>query len=321
MTVQTGNATQHHLEGDDSANPVISLATSRVGPFLGILIGRLLPSRWAIRLADRMAAMAAYRPESRVVRAVRANQAVVRDWAASDPRLNEVVLRVFKNAAHGYLAFFRGLARGRDHLGATCQVDPQLVDNLERARHQRRGVFIVGPHMGNFDVALVALHQHDLDPLVLTYRNPRGSYLADNAIRQSYGVELTPISIQSLREAFGRLKRGGLVLTLVDRPDSQGEQVDFFGRPASLPVGHARLALRAGALIQVGAALKNGDRGYRIEAGALIDPHLRDGESEPAAARRIAGQIASEMEPFIRRRPDEWLMFLPVWPDALTSRA
>ncbi|MGA9531082.1 MAG: lysophospholipid acyltransferase family protein [Anaerolineales bacterium] len=319
MTAQTGKAPQRQIEAGDSRNPVISLATSRVGPLLGILMGRLLPSRLAVRLADRLAAWAAYRPESQVVRAVRANQAVVRGWSLTDPRLNEAVFRVFKNAAHGYLTFFRGLARGRDRLGAACKVDPLLVDNLRRAREQGRGVFVVGPHMGNFDIALVALHQLDFDPLVLTYRNPRGSYLADNAIRQSYGVELTPISIRSLREAFVRLKRGGMVLTLVDRPDSQGEQVDFFGRSARLPLGHARLALRAGGLIQVGAALKDGDRGYRIEAGELIDPQRRTNESEPAAARRIAEQIAGGMEPFIRRRPDEWLMFLPVWPDALSS--
>jgi lauroyl/myristoyl acyltransferase len=319
MTAQTGNPAQRHVDTGESRNPVISLATSRIGPLLGILMGRLLPSKVAVRVADRLAAWAAYRPENRVVRSVRANQAVVRDWPLSDPRLNEVVFRVFSNAAHGYLTFFRGLARGRERLGAACRLDPVLVDNLSRAREQGRGVFIVGPHMGNFDIALVALHQHDLDPLVLTYRNPRGSYLADNAIRQSYGVELTPISIRSLREALTRLKYGGLVLTLVDRPDSQGEQVSFFGRTARLPVGHARLALRAGALIQVGAALKDGDHAYCVQAGELIDPQRRPGESEPAAARRIAEQIAAGMEPFIRRRPAEWLMFLPVWPEALSS--
>jgi lauroyl/myristoyl acyltransferase len=313
MTAHSGDATQRGVRADGPQNPVIALATSRVGPFLGIMIGRLLPSGLASWLADRMAAWATYRPENHVVKAVKANQAAVRGWSLSDPRLNDVVVSVFKNAAHGYLSFFRGLARGRERLAAACHVDSQLVENIRLARSQGRGVFIVGPHMGNFDIALVALHKEHLDPLVLSYRNPHGSYVADNAIRQSYGVELTPISIRSLRDAFGRLKHGGLVLTLVDRPDSRGEPIEFFGRPARLPVGHARLALRAGALIQVGAALKDGDYGYRVAAGELIDPVRAPGESEGAAARRIAGRIARAMEPFIRRRPAEWLMFLPVW--------
>ncbi|MDX1601231.1 MAG: lysophospholipid acyltransferase family protein [Anaerolineales bacterium] len=298
-------------------NPVIALATSRLGPVLGLMIGRLLPRAPSEWLADRMAAWAAAQPTHGVVRAVRANQAVARELPYRDPSLSEAVVQVFRNAAHGYLTFFRSLARGRTSLGASCEVDPVLIENCRQVMAAGRGVFLAGPHMGNFDLALVALQQHELNPLVLSYRNPHGSYVIDNAIRQRYGVELTPISMRSLRDAVGRLAGGGCVLTLVDRPDSRGRTLDFFGRPANMPFGHARLALRSGSVLQIGAALQIEEGRYRIEAGGLIDPLEIQGTTRSERELTLAQQVAWEMETFIRRRPGEWLMFLPVWPQAL----
>lgn len=297
-------------------NPVIEVATSRLGPLIGVLIARVLPRGPSAWLTDRLADWAAAKPENHAVRAVRANQAVVRDWSERDPRLNNVVLRVFRNAARGYLAFFRGMARGRDALEATCSVEPALVDVLKEAEAAGRGVMMVGPHMGNFDIALLALHQHGLKPMLLSLRNPRGSVLVDNAIRRHYGIELTPITPQSLRQALNRLRSGGLVLTLVDRPDSSGEWLTFFGRSTRLPTGHARLAQATGALLQLAYAVQVGDGSYQVKMGETIDPLALEANTKSDAVRQLAQAVAEAMEAPIRRRPEEWLVFLPLWPES-----
>lgn len=298
-------------------NPVIALVTSRLGPVLGMMVGRLLPQGPSTWLADRLAAWAAAQPRHWVVRAARSNQAVVRGLAYNDPKLSEAVLGVFRNAAHGYLTFFRRLARGRASLGSACEVEPAFLEHCRRAQEAGRGIFFVGPHMGNFDVTLVALQQAGINPLVLSHRNPRGSYAVDNAIRRRYGVELTPISLSSLREAYHRLAEGGAVLTLVDRPDPAADPIRFFSRRARLPSGHARLALRSGALILVGASLQEGQDRYRVEAGELIDPGQDGGSAAQDAIREVTQHVAHVMERFIRRRPEEWLMFHPVWPQTI----
>ena len=300
-------------------NPVIAVATSRLGPVIGILIGRVLPRGPSAWLTDRLADWAAAKPENHAVRAVRANQAVVRGWSVHDPRLNEIVLRVFRNAARGYLAFFRGMARGRDALEATCSMQPDLVRLLKSAEAEGRGVMLVGPHMGNFDIALLALHKHDLNPLVLSLPNPRGSVLVDNAIRRRYGVEMTPITPQSLRHAVERLRRGGLVLTLVDRPEPSGQTLTFFDRPTSLPNGHARLAQSTGALLVIVYAVQVGDGSYQIERGQTIDPKDFESPTRAQTVSQLAQAVASAMEPPIRRRPEEWLVFLPLWPESAAS--
>ena len=298
-------------------NPVISIATSRIGPKLGILIGRLFPAKLAKWLAGRLAAIAAARPKNQMVRAVRANQSVVRNLKYEDPVLRDVVFRVFRNAAEGYMTFFQGLARGRKALAATCSIAEDFAGKVKASQARGKGVFIVGPHMGNFDLALVAFQDAGINPLVLTYRTPHGSYVSDNAIRRSYGVELTPISAKSLRTAMRRLNEGGVVLTLVDRPDEKGKRVRFFGRPAIMPTGHARMALRSGAVLQVGVALKDGARHYRIEGPGPIETDMLPAENEAQASIRLTERVLEQIARFIQERPDEWLMYYPVWPQAM----
>lgn len=297
-------------------NPVITLARSRLGPWLGLLIGSL-PRGSSSWLADRLAAWAASQPDNHAVRAVRANQSIVRGMPLEDPALNEIVFRVFKNAAHGYLTFFRGMARRSVKMASRSSVDPKLVEKVGMARSAGRGVFIVGPHMGNIDISLMALHANDVRPLVLSVRNPSGSHEVDVAIRQRYGFEFLPISMQSLRIAFQRLKSGGVVLTMVDLPDEAGESLPFFGHAARLPTGHVRMAIRTGASIQTAAALKH-EGGYRIFWRGSHSPSRRPEESEPEAVRRVAAAVLEDLEADIRRRPDEWLMFHPVWPQVTT---
>jgi KDO2-lipid IV(A) lauroyltransferase len=151
--------------------------------------------------------------------------------------------------------------------------------------------------------------------LGLSYPNPQGSYRVQHDIRVSFGVNLIPISISSLRKAFKHLRRGGVVLTLVDRPVEEGEMLDFFGRPARLPVGHARLAVRANAPMLVGYTFREGDQMYRGIKLDLIEPsHSGDEERD---VRDLAQEVLRRFEPEIQKRPDEWFMFHPLWPEVI----
>ncbi len=173
-----------------------------------------------------------------------------RPWPAGSrmriPDLERAVVEVTRYAARGYLAFYRALSHGRIELQSACRLDPELEYGINQAKRSGKGVVLASAHMGNFDLAFYTLLRHNLSPLVLSYRDPHGSYRADNAIRRHYGLESALIAVASLREALRRLQAGGLALTGVDRPDSQGELLRFFGRQARLPIGHAAWRSRQG---------------------------------------------------------------------------
>ncbi len=215
------------------------------------------------------------------------------------------------NAARSYLTLYRSMALGRRALEAACSIDSTVRQWLDTATAAGRGMVIAGAHMGSFDTVFLTMQERGLSPQVLSYPNPRGSYRADNAIRRKYGLDLTPISPASLRAAVRRLQDGGSVLTGIDRPDPAGERLDFFGRLARLPIGHARLAQRTGSLLLVVACVDDGMGAYKVVGAPPLEP---SSASDPqTAARRLAQKAIKVLERFIGERPGEWLMFFPVW--------
>jgi lauroyl/myristoyl acyltransferase len=285
------------------------LSAGGLGLPLAMFLARVLPEMPLLRLARSLADRAALE-DSPSVRAVRRNQAVARALAPDDPALERAVQSVFRSAGRGYVALFRAMARGREELLRACEVSPDLVSRMETALERGRGLILVGPHISAFDFFLLTVGSRGYSAQALSPPVPTSTYRLQNRLRTQYGTETTPISVESLRLAIKRLKAGGLVLTGLDRPISEPEGLDFFGRPTFLPLGYARLAVRTGAALLPGAVIPMGPGRYRTIAGELIYPPSATGED---ATRRLAQQAVDQIEPIVRAYLDEWLMFFPVW--------
>ncbi len=296
---------------------LVDLANSALGPPAGMLLSRLLPARLIYPLADRAASFTARGRGRPIVEAIRCNQAVVRGLSLDDPFLEAAAEAVLVHAARGYVDLFRALARGRQAMIEACTMLPGLQQALEEGHGDGRGTVAVSAHLSCFDMLLLTLAARGYEVQGLAYSDPRGSYRIQNRLRRQSGLILTPISQASLREAMARLKRGGIVLTGVDRPAPQGEVLTFFGRPARLPVGHARLAIRARARIVVGAMRSAGAGRYEAAYLGTVDPEAMG--SGGRDARVVSQAVLALLEEAIRARPEEWLMFFPVWPEAMRS--
>lgn len=288
------------------------LSANGVGLPLAMLLARLMPQKPLLRLARSVADRAAAE-DSPASRAVRVNQAIVRGLSPEDPALEPAVRAVFRSAGRGYVALFRALSRGREHLLQACEVAPELVARMDTALARGRGLILVGPHISAFDFFLLTVGARGYSAQGLSPPQPTATYRLQNQLRTRYGTQTTPISVDSLRQAVRRLKSGGLVLTGVDRPVPESEGLRFFGRPTYLPLGYARLAARTGAALLPGAVLPLGPGRYRTVAGELIYPPE---STDEGTARRLAQAVLDQVEPMVRQYADEWLMFFPVWVDA-----
>jgi KDO2-lipid IV(A) lauroyltransferase len=103
--------------------------------------------------------------------------------------------------------------------------------------------------------------------------------------------------------ALEELRRGESIALLLDENAGyRGIFVDFFGRPASTSRTAALLALRTGAPIIVGAALRQvGSTQLRFEL-AQIEP-ISEG-SDPV--RALTQSIVNALEDWIRSNPTQW---------------
>lgn len=289
---------------------------SRLGPPLGVFLGRILTARQAYALAEYLARRLARQSDSRMSRAIRSNQATARGLSLDDPSLDDVVLEVLRVSAIAYADLFRNMAQGVEAVRATSTLDDCLWDYIAEARSAGTGVIAVGAHLVGFDSILLTLKSHGLNVQALAAAELRGAYQVQNFIRRRYGLDVTPVSYHSLRQALQNLRSGGIVLTGVDFPIPEGDPLHFFGRTTRLPTGHARLALATQAPVIVALPQKSDLHGrYHVE---LMPPIYAERTGDQRRDTLVFSQrILLMLEDRIRSRPAEWLMFNPLWPEDL----
>jgi len=291
---------------------LVAFTNSRWGPPAGISLVRLLPPALASKLAGSLANRIASQVGSPLVEAVRANQAVVRALPREHPEVERAVRTVLHTMAESYLVLFRVMRRGQAGLREVGELDPALVTAGRERLETGRGLMYAGAHTVGLDLLLLMIGGLGFPIQALAYPESEASYAVTNRIRRSFGVDLSPTNFNSLRQAIRHLRQGGMVVTAVDRPDPTGELLEFFGRPARLLVGHARLAIRTGAPIMVGGTYLEQKGRYRavlldiLESGPYAD--------RPTGELELAQEVIRIHEQFIRQRPDQWMMFHPVWP-------
>jgi len=290
---------------------LFKLATSRFGPAIVILICRLLPLRWAYRFGEWLASLVGRNPQVPFTQGVRANLAVLHGMPEYDPVVDAALAGLLRQMAHSYVDLFRAIDGSPEQIYAACQFDPATIQVIEACRAEGQGLVLVGAHTCSFDILLLALRQIFPSVQALTLSDPRGSSVVMNDIRDRFGIEVTPISVQALRQAIERLRSGGVVAVAADVPADSGEILTFFGRETRLPVGHARLALDTGAQMVVGVSHCTGDGQYQAEMAVAPRPASTGNKRQDSICW---AQVAlATIESYLRRWPDQWLMPKPLW--------
>jgi len=294
-----------------------ALLNSRYSVGLALALGRALPPGLAYRLTDWFADRLAGRTQSRLVQAVRANQWVVSQGQLDSGELERITRATLRHTGRCLYDFYHYL-NNPDAIRRLVRFSPEFERCRARIREGQAGTLIVCPHLSNSDMAGQALGLENLNIQVLSYPQPTGGYRWQNRIRSSVGLQMTPTSVAALRQAEEKLRSGGVVLTGLDRPISGSKYLPrFFGRPASLPVTHVRLALKFGIPITVIACQQQPDGSYCLLASDPIpmEPHPDRMEETLQNAEALLRVV----EAWIQRAPDQWAMFYPVWPEAINE--
>jgi len=247
----------------------------------------------------------------RQVNAVRANQWVVQGGSVTLDGLNQVVRQVYRSVLRSLYDFYHYLDQP-DAVMRMVELDESMKKLLDRNRKPGKGLLMVVPHMTNFDLVGRAVALNGMKLQILSYPRPNSGYQRQNELRKLENINITPMSIDAFRQASEFLKAGGAVVTGVDRPLNDGKyRPRFFGRPAALPVGHVRLAIKVKLPVVVISACRMPDGHYRVWAGDPIEMQPSDDLQEEITGN--AETILAEVERGIRVAPEQWAMFYPVW--------
>ncbi|KQY37912.1 lipid A biosynthesis lauroyl acyltransferase [Nocardia sp. Root136] len=188
------------------------------------------------------------------------------------------------------------------------------LENVDAALEQGRGLILVLPHSGNWDMAGVWLVQHyDNFTTVAERLKPESLFERFVAYRESLGFEVFPLTggeqppFAALAE---RLRQNRIVCLMGERDlTGKGVPVDFLGERTWMPGGAAKLAIETGAaLVPVHGWFtvdEDGTEGWGLKAEPALDVSGGVAAATQALADRFAANIAEH--------PADWHMLQPLW--------
>ncbi len=282
-----------------------------LGIGLGLIIARILPPRVGYWLADLLTSRVV-KTRGVMYRNLRRNLAHVMPHLDAET-LDNLAARGMRHAGRTYYDMLR--ARIRDYVEdrVLVEVAKDAWETTLEAGRDDRGLVLVGPHVSNYDLVSQWMAAHGVEMQALSLTSPGWGGKVVNSIRRHRGIVMTPISMASLRSALERLETGGVIVTGADRPASMDDDLlPFFEDPAPMPTGHIRLALRANARVQVVSCHQDEEGVYHLVLSPLLEMEEMGDREE--TVRHNALRVLAIMEERIRAFPDQWLMFVPVWP-------
>lgn len=182
-------------------------------------------------------------------------------------------------------------------------------EHFEAAKRAGRGVLFATAHLGNWEFSAFA-HALMAEPMSFVVRPMDNPILDELATRYRTlsGNRLIGRGKDFLRPLLEALRRNEAVGVLIDQnvtPD-RGIFIDFFGRPACVDSGFARLAARTGAAVIPGYALWSKEESRYILHFDPPVPITGDLQADTQA-------IHARLESAIRRHPDQWLWIHRRW--------
>lgn len=275
------------------------------------LAQRLSP-RVGYRFASHVADFLARQKESQLIRAIRANQWVIRGECLDGESLDDAVHETLNHSAHCFFDLYHYM---QDPAGAgeLIVLEPSFQEISHRPEFARRGLMVIGLHLSNFDLVLQWVAKRGTKLMAVTIPNPQGGRHLEYEIRKRTGINMLPASVGAFRQALKYLQAGGMVLTGIDRPIPDPQALPrFFGRPAALPVHPIFLATRAHVPVIIAVTNFQQDGKYHVCTSEPLE--MEPGPDAETALLRNAEKVLSVAEGYIRRAPQQWSVPLPVWP-------
>lgn len=225
-----------------------------------------------------------------------------------------IARKAFRNSLKNYFDLFRGHRLAEDQL-RTQLAELVGFEYLDRALTEGKGVIAGSAHFGNFNliIHLSAVYLRSRCEIVVPNERLRPERLFELVRRQraSQGIDIVPVDTAT-RALIRTLHSGGMIGLAFDfDPTNTGIMVDFFGSPARLPNGGVALSLKYHVPLIIGFTRRLEDN----RCSVVIEPPLQFETTGDFANDTKQGvqRIVSRIEEWVKRYPDQWLMFQRVW--------
>ncbi|HVM61507.1 MAG TPA: lysophospholipid acyltransferase family protein [Verrucomicrobiae bacterium] len=281
------------------------------------LLARVLPRRMNYGIARRVADLyVLFDKRGRESVIANLQQIHASSGMILSPRaLHSLARENFLNFAKYLVDFFKFLRLDRRQIDKIVHFGnvPKALDDLLA---HGKGVIFLSAHLGNWELGAAALAAlgYKLNSVALQVPDKKLNELYQHyrALRGLYPIPFG----RAGRECIAAIRRNEIVGVVADRDfTGSNHTVEFFGRPARLPDGPAKLALATGAPLLPIFMVRLPDDTF---AYIMEEPIWADKSRQ--SVDDIMRLIAAALERVIRQHSEQWFLFHNLW-DIESDRA
>ncbi|MFH1655432.1 MAG: lysophospholipid acyltransferase family protein [Candidatus Omnitrophota bacterium] len=221
-----------------------------------------------------------------------------------------IAINVFRNFSIYLVDFFR--TPKFDKAMLKDKVDVVGLEYVDEALKKGKGIIAGSAHLCNWELGglIMGLLGYPVSVVAFPHRNKRiNDYF--NYQRQSKGVGVIPVG-KAARKCIESFKNNEIIGLVGDREFTEhGMVIDFFGKKTLIPKGLATLSLLTGAPIIMGLVIRGKDNNFKFIWEKPIEP-VSTGDKEKDI-HDLTRKYLEVIERYIRKYPDQWLMFRKFW--------
>jgi Kdo2-lipid IVA lauroyltransferase/acyltransferase len=228
--------------------------------------------------------------------------------AAGLPATPGRILGIFRLHATNLIEMFASDTWENETILGWWKIDGR--DELDRALAGGKGVILVSVHTGSWELGARCLQAlgyrlHVVAGVQMNRFLTRGVREA----KERRGIAVIGPD-DSYRKLLKALAANGIVILLVDgNIFTGGVDLPFFGKPARLPDGPARLSRTSEAPVLGCCCRRAGNKEHELHVERIASA----GEIESLPERDALVKIYGAVERFIARNADQWCMFRRIW--------
>lgn len=191
-------------------------------------------------------------------------------------------------------------------------------DNIYKALESGKGAILATLHMGNWELAGIAIARKTKMSVVLKRQRNRYFDKYTNELREKEDIVLINKK-NALRPILSLLKQNYVVGILMDQnAGKNGIVTDFLGHPASTFVGTAKIAIKQKCPIIPAVAYrdKDGKNHFVVEEPILTS----DITNTPENVKALTEQVSKRLENYIIKYPSQWFWVHKRWKGAKKAK-
>ncbi len=178
-----------------------------------------------------------------------------------------------------------------------------IIEGEENLDGQKKPVIFISGHFANFELMSMQITKKGI-PLATIYRplnnfflNPFMEYLRKKFVCKNQIKK----GINGVRDSIEFIKKNHSIALMIDQRVSEGEKINFFGKPALTTTLPAQLAIKYNLNIVPVFIERKGDNDFKIKFHKPVNPNNLPDKT------KITEELNKILEKMIIMNPEQWI--------------